>query len=231
MHYSLRQKVLLANKNLGKTKLVKLNWGNISQIDRSKNLIAIKPSGVNYNTLKINDIPVVDINGKIISGKLKPSTDLKTHLEIYKKIKDVNGICHTHSKYATIFCQSGKSIPCIGTTHADYFFGEIPITRYLSKNEVKYNYEENTGKIVVETYIKKKIKAKEVPAILVRGHAPFVLGSNAANALENSIVLEEVAEMYYKSFMLNKKIKFDKELINKHFKRKNGPKKYYGQQI
>ena len=158
MHYSLRQKVLIANKNLGKTNLVKLNWGNISEIDRSKNLIAIKPSGVPYNILKVNDIPVVNLNGKLVFGKLKPSTDVETHLEIYRSMKEVNGICHTHSKYATIFCQTGKAIPCIGTTHADYFFGEIPITRSLTKEEIKYNYEKNTGKIFVETYKKRGLK-------------------------------------------------------------------------
>ena len=229
MYYSLRQKVLIANKNLGKTNLVKLNWGNISQIDRSKNLIAIKPSGIPYGSLKVEDIPVVNLKGDLIIGKLKPSTDLKTHLEIYKNIKKATGICHTHSKYATIFCQAGKEIPCLGTTHADYFFGEIPITRSLKNNEIKNEYEENTGKVIVETYKRKKINAKEMPAILVRGHAPFVIGNNAENALENSVVLEEVAEMCYKSVMLNKKIKFDNKLLEKHFKRKHGPKKYYGQ--
>lgn len=229
MHHSLRQKVLIANKNLGKTDLVKLNWGNISQIDRTKNLIAIKPSGVPYNSLKINDIPVVNLKGDLIFGKLKPSTDLKTHLEIYKRIKKATGICHTHSKFATIFSQSGKSIPCLGTTHADYFFGEIPVTRSLRKNEIKNSYEENTGKVIVETYLKKKININDMPAILVKGHAPFVIGDNAENALEKSIVLEEVAEMCYRSLILNKEIKFDKHLLNKHFKRKHGPKKYYGQ--
>lgn len=229
MFNSLRQKVMVANKNLGNTNLVKLNWGNISQIDRSKNLIAIKPSGVDYNTLKIDDIPVVDINGKIVLGKLKPSTDLDTHLELYKNLKHINGICHTHSKYATIFCQAGKNIACAGTTHADYFFGDIPVTRSLTSNEIKKDYEKNTGKIIVETYNKNKIQPKNIPAILVRGHAPFVVGSNAENALENSIVLEEVAEMFFKTLQLNKKIKFNKSLLDKHFVRKNGPKKYYGQ--
>ena len=229
MYYSLRQKVLDANKNLGKSGLVKLNWGNISQIDRSKNIIAIKPSGVNYNLLKIDDIPVVDMMGRVISGRLKPSTDLDTHLEIYRNLKDISGVCHTHSKYATIFCQAGKKIICAGTTHADYFFGDIPVTRSLKKNEIKNNYEKNTGKVIIETYKKNKIKAKNIPAVLVKGHAPFVMGTDASNALENSIVLEEVSEIYFKSFQLNNKIKFDKTLFNKHFIRKNGPKKYYGQ--
>ena len=229
MHYSLRQKVLIANKNLGKTNLVKLNWGNISQIDRSKNLIAIKPSGIPYDSLKVEDIPVVNLKGDLIIGKLKPSTDLKTHLEIYKNMKEATGICHTHSKYATIFCQAGKEIPCLGTTHADYFFGKIPVTRPLKTNEIKNNYEENTGKVIIETYKRKKINAKDMPAVLVRSHAPFVIGNSAENALENSVVLEEVAEMCFKSLMLNKKIKFDNKLLEKHFKRKHGPKKYYGQ--
>lgn len=229
MYNSLRQKVLVANKNLGKSNLVKLNWGNISQIDRSKNLIAIKPSGVAYNSLKIDDIPVVNINGKIIFGKLKPSTDLDTHLELYKSFESINGICHTHSKYATIFCQSGKSIVCTGTTHADYFLGDIPITRSLNLKEIKKDYEKNTGKVIIETYRKNKIKPKNMPVMLVRGHAPFVTGNSAESALENSIVLEEVAEMYFKSLQLNNKIRFNKSLLLKHFIRKNGPNKYYGQ--
>ena len=229
MHYLLRKKVLAANKKLGQTNLVKLNWGNLSQIDRSKNLIAIKPSGVPYNLLKINDIPVVDISGKIIFGKLKPSSDLDTHLELYKNLKHVDGICHTHSKYATIFCQSGKSIPCVGTTHADYFFGNIPVTRSLTKNEIENNYVKNTGKVIIETYKKNKIKTEHIPAVLVRNHAPFVMGTSADNALENSIVLEEVAEMYFKSLQLNSKINFNSFLLKKHFFRKNGSKKYYGQ--
>jgi len=229
MHYLLRKKVLDANKKLGRTDLVKLNWGNISQIDRKLNLIAIKPSGVNYDEIKINDIPVVNLNGKKVFGKLNPSSDLDTHIEIYKNLNNVNGICHTHSKYATIFCQAGKAIKCVGTTHADYFLGDIPITRSLKKKEIKDDYVLNTGKVIVETYKRKKIRTKNIPAMLVKNHAPFVMGRNADNALENSIVLEEIAEMYFKSLQLNNNIKFEDTLITKHFNRKNGPKKYYGQ--
>lgn len=229
MHYLLRKKVLDANKKLGRTDLVKLNWGNISQIDRKLNLIAIKPSGVNYDEIKINDIPVVNLNGKKVFGKLNPSSDLDTHIEIYKNLNNVNGICHTHSKYATIFCQAGKAIKCVGTTHADYFLGDIPITRSLKKKEIKDDYVLNTGKVIVETYKRKKIRTKNLPAMLVKNHAPFVMGRNADNALENSIVLEEIAEMYFKSLQLNNNIKFEDTLITKHFNRKNGPKKYYGQ--
>ena len=229
MHYLLRKKVLDANKKLGRTGLVKLNWGNISQIDRKLNLIAIKPSGVNYDKIKINDIPVVNLNGNKVFGKLNPSSDLDTHIEIYKNLNNVNGICHTHSKYATIFCQAGKAIKCVGTTHADYFLGDIPITRSLKKKEIKDDYVLNTGKVIVETYKRKKIRTKNIPAMLVKNHAPFVMGKNAENALENSIVLEEIAEMYFKSLQLNNKIKFEDTLITKHFNRKNGPKKYYGQ--
>ena len=229
MHYLLRKKVLDANKKLGRTDLVKLNWGNISQIDRKLNLIAIKPSGVNYDEIKINDIPVVNLNGKKVFGKLNPSSDLNTHIEIYKNLNNVNGICHTHSKYATIFCQAGKAIKCAGTTHADYFLGDIPITRSLKKKEIKDDYVLNTGKVIVETYKRKKIRTENIPAMLVKNHAPFVMGRNADNALENSIVLEEIAEMYFKSLQLNNNIKFEDTLITKHFNRKNGPKKYYGQ--
>jgi len=229
MHYLLRKKVLDANKKLGRTDLVKLNWGNISQIDRKLNLIAIKPSGVNYDEIKINDIPVVNLNGKKVFGKLNPSSDLDTHIEIYKNLNNVNGICHTHSKYATIFCQAGKAIKCVGTTHADYFLGDIPITRSLKKKEIKDDYVLNTGKVIVETYKRKKIRTKNIPAMLVKNHAPFVMGRNADNALENSIVLEEIAEMYFKSLQLNNNIKFEDTLITKNFNRKNGPKKYYGQ--
>ena len=229
MYYQLRKNVLEANKKLGKTGLVKLNWGNISEYDRKNRVIAIKPSGVDYNKLKLENIPIVDINGKQIYGNLKPSSDLNTHIELYKNFYEINGICHTHSKYATIFCQSSKAIPCIGTTHADYFFGEIPVTRKLKKKEVEKQYVKNTGKIIIETIKKKKINIKKIPAILVNGHGPFAMGKNAKHSLEISIVLEEVAETTFKSFLINKNIKFKKFLMKEHFQRKNGPKKYYGQ--
>lgn len=225
----LRKKVLLANKELGKSKLTKLNWGNVSEIDRKRKAIAIKPSGVNYNKLQLKDIPVVSLNGKKIYGNLRPSSDLDTHLEIYKKFKNINGICHAHSKYATIFCQANKEIKCIGTTHADYFKGNIPLTRKLTKNEIKNSYVKNTGKAIVDTFSKRGINVNEIPAILVRGHAPFTMGINAEKAFENLIVLEEVAEMYFKTIALENKIKFDPYLLIKHFERKNGKKKYYGQ--
>ena len=171
------------------------------------------------------------MDGKKILGKLIPSSDLETHLEIYKKFKNINGICHAHSKYATIFCQANKEIKCIGTTHADYFKGNIPLTRRLDKNEIKNNYVKNTGKVIIEAFNKKKINVNEIPAILVRGHAPFTMGVSAKKAFENLIVLEEVAEMYFKSISLEKEITFDYYLLKKHFERKNGKKKYYGQKL
>lgn len=229
MYYHLRKNVLEANKKLGKTGLVKLNWGNISEIDRAKKVVAIKPSGVDYNKLRLKDIPVVDINGKVLYGKLKPSSDLKTHLEIYKNFQSISGICHTHSKYATIFCQSSKEIPCIGTTHADYFFGTIPVTRKLKKKEIENSYVKNTGRVIIETFRKKKIDVKKIPAILVKGHGPFTLGINAKNSLEISVVLEEVAETTFKSLLINNKIEFSKSLLKEHFFRKNGIKRSYGQ--
>lgn len=229
MFISLRKKVLKANKELGNSGLVKLNWGNISEIDRKNNVIAIKPSGVNYKKMSLKDIPVIKLNGLQIFGKLKPSTDLHTHLELYRNFKEINGICHTHSTYATIFSQAAKSIPCIGTTHADYFDGDIPITKILDNSKVRSNYVKNVGRSIVETIKFKKINILNMPAILVANHGPFVFSKNAAKALEIAIVLEEVANMCYKSFQLKKKIVFKKSLLNQHFQRKNGAKKYYGQ--
>ena len=158
MFISLRKKVLKANKELGNSGLVKLNWGNISEIDRKNNVIAIKPSGVNYKKMSLKDIPVIKLNGLQIFCKLKPSTDLHTHLELYRNFKEINGICHTHSTYATIFSQAAKSIPCIGTTHADYFDGDIPITKILDNSNVRSNYVKNVGRSIVET-----IKIKKIP--------------------------------------------------------------------
>ncbi len=231
MYNNLRKKVLEANKSLGTSGLVKFTWGNVSEIDKKNNIIAIKPSGVKYNELKLPDIVVVDLKSKKIYGDLKPSVDLITHIELYKNFPEIGGICHTHSKYATIYCQAQKSIECVGTTHADHFFGSIPITRRLKISELKNNkaYVKNTGKIILETFRKKKISYLNVPGVLVANHAPFTWGEDSFQALKNSIILEEVAEMEFKSFMLNKKIDFSKQLLKMHYKRKFGPKKTYGQ--
>ena len=231
MILSLKKKVLIANKQLGETGLVKLTWGNISEIDRKSGLIAIKPSGINYKDLKLNDIVISNLEGVTIKSKLKPSTDLLTHIQLYKLFPKINGICHTHSKYATIFCQSEKSIKCIGTTHADHFCGNIPVTRKLKKTEIKNNtdYVINTGKIIFDKFKKSKINYLKTPGALVANHAPFTWGKDAFDALNNSIVLEEVAEMEFKSHILKKNINIEKKLLNLHFKRKHGSKKTYGQ--
>ena len=227
----LKKNVLHANKVLGMSGLVKLTWGNISEIDRKSGLIAIKPSGVDYNKLKLDDIVITNLDGKSFSSKLRPSSDLLTHIEIYKSFPKIGGICHTHSKYATIFCQAQKSIRCIGTTHADHFLGNIPITRRLKNREINNNqdYVINTGKIILEKFKNSRIDYQKIPGILVANHAPFTWGKNAIDALQNSIVLEEVAEMEFKSYILKKNINIDKKLLNLHFKRKHGSKKAYGQ--
>tara|TARA_B100000767_G_scaffold76536_1_gene73160 strand:+ start:779 stop:1477 length:699 start_codon:yes stop_codon:yes gene_type:complete len=227
----LKKNVLRANKELGKSGLVKLTWGNISEIDRKSGLIAIKPSGVDYKKLKLDDIVITNLDGEKISSKLKPSSDLLTHVEIYKSFPKIGGICHTHSKYATIFCQAQKSINCIGTTHADHFLGKIPVTRRLKNQEINNNqdYVINTGKIILEKFKNSKIDYQKTPAILVANHAPFTWGKNAIDALQNSIVLEEVAEMEFKSYILRKNINIEKKLLKLHFKRKSGPNKSYGQ--
>lgn len=224
----LKQKVLLANKDLVKYNLVTLTWGNVSGIDRKKNLVVIKPSGVDYNKLKINDMVVVDLNGKIVEGKLRPSSDTPTHIELYKNFKTIGGITHSHSMYATIFAQACKEIPCYGTTHADHFYGVIPVTRFLTKKEVEDGYELNTGKIMVERF--KDLNPVATPGVLLAGHAPFTWGSSPAESVRNNLILERVAEMAFSTLQLNPDLKqLPKHIVNKHYLRKHGPNAYYGQ--
>jgi L-ribulose-5-phosphate 4-epimerase len=223
----LKKRVLQANLDLVKNNLVIITWGNVSEIDKETGLVAIKPSGVPYDTLKESDIVIVDLNGKIIEGDLNPSSDLDTHLEIYRNYKNVLGICHTHSKWATIFSQANQSIKSLGTTHADYFHGNIPITRLLTESEVKNNYELNTGKVIVETIGGNDFL--EVPAILCAGHGPFTVGTSAAKSVENSLVLERVAEMAYYTLSINNKVVFPNYILDQHYYRKHGKNAYYGQ--
>src|SRR3990172_4707388 len=187
----LKTQVLKANLDLVKYGLVTLTWGNVSGIDRKKNLIVIKPSGVDYERMTAKDMVVVDLNNSVVEGELKPSSDTLTHIELYKSFKNIGGISHTHSEYATIFAQACKEIPCFGTTHADAFYGNVPVTRFLTKKEVEQNYELNTGKAIVERF--KKLDPAAVPGVLVAGHAPFVWGNNAGDAVKNSLILESVA--------------------------------------
>ena len=224
----LKEKVLKANQDLVKYNLVTLTWGNVSGIDRKKGLIAIKPSGVNYDKLKIHDIVIVNMEGKVVEGELNPSSDTATHIELYKAFTSIGGITHSHSEYATIFAQALKEIPCFGTTHADNFNGIIPVTRFLTKDEVVSNYELNTGKIIIERF--KDLDYSSIPAVLVAGHAPFTWGKDPEDSVKNNLVLERVAKMAL--YALNIKPDLNSlpdYILNKHHTRKHGKDAYYGQ--
>lgn len=224
----LKKEVLKANLDLVKLGLVTLTWGNVSGIDRSKGLIVIKPSGVEYNKLTTKNMVVVDLNGKVVEGKKRPSSDTPTHIELYKAFPEIGGITHTHSKYATIFAQACREIPCLGTTHADHFYGSIPVTRFLTEEEVNSDYELNTGEVIVERF--EKINPVSMPGVLVAGHAPFSFGKNASESVRNGLILERVAEMALGTLQLNPDIKeLPKYISEKHYKRKHGPDAYYGQ--
>ena len=224
----LKQKVLKANLDLVKYGLVTLTWGNVSGINRKKGLVVIKPSGVDYNKMKSEDMVVIDLTGKVVEGKLKPSSDTPTHIELYKSFKNIGGISHTHSEFATIFAQACKEIQCLGTTHADNFNGTVPLTRFLTEEEVKDNYELNTGKIIVERF--KNLDADTLPGVLVSGHAPFTWGKNPDDAVKNSLVLERVAKMAYISLQINPDLSSLPEyILEKHHLRKHGKNAYYGQ--
>ena len=229
MYEQLKNDVYKANLLLPKYNLVKFTWGNVSQVDREKSVIAIKPSGVEYEDLTANDIVIVDLKtGKIIDGKLKPSSDTDTHLELYRNFDDIGGIVHTHSQWATIFSQLGREIPALGTTHADYFYGNIPVTRPMTKIEIDTHYEENTGKLIVETF--EKLSHKNIPSVLVDRHGPFSWGNNAFNAVHNAVVLEEIAFMAWHCLSSNNNLQvMHSELLDKHYLRKHGQKAYYGQ--
>ena len=230
---TLKQSVLKANLDLVKHGLVVLTWGNVSEIDRENNLVAIKPSGVDYDKLTVDDIVIVDLNGKVIEGDKRPSSDTPTHIELYKAFKNIGGITHTHSKYATMFAQACKEIPCLGTTHADHFYGSIPLTRFLTKQEVDTAYELNTGKIIVERF--EKLNPVATPGVLVAGHAPFAFGKSADDSVRNALILERVAEMALGTFLISNGINFLSQnslpdyISEKHYQRKHGPDAYYGQ--
>lgn len=226
----LKEEVLKANLELPKRGLITYTWGNVSGIDRDKNLVVIKPSGVEYDNMTIHDLVVIDLEGNVVEGKLKPSSDTPTHLELYKKFPDIGGVVHTHSTWATIWAQAGKSIPAYGTTHADYFYGDIPCTRKMRKDEIEGEYELETGKVIVETFKSLGINENQMPAILVNSHGPFAWGKNATECVHNAVVLEELAKMAYNTENLNRDVtKMQKELLNKHFLRKHGENSYYGQ--
>jgi len=225
---NLKQEVLQANLDLVKLGLVVLTWGNVSGIDRSQNLVVIKPSGVDYDKLTIKDLVTVDLSGKVVEGDKRPSSDTPIHIEIYKAFKEIGGITHTHSNFATMFAQACKEIPCLGTTHADHFYGPIPLTRFLTTEEVEDAYELNTGKIIIERF--KELNPVSTPGVLVAGHAPFAFGKNASDSVRNALILERVAEMALGTFQINSSCpKLPDYISEKHYQRKHGPDAYYGQ--
>lgn len=225
----LKQKVYEANMLLPHYHLVTFTWGNASAVDREQGLVVIKPSGVEYNQMKPEDMVVVDLNGNIIEGDLRPSSDTATHLELYRCFPDIGGVVHTHSRWATVWAQAGRGIPPYGTTHGDYFAQEIPCTREMTEEEIKTEYELNTGKVIAETF--KDKKAGYIPAVLVKNHGPFCWGKDAAEAVHNAVVLEEIAMMavYTEQLSQNQASVMPQALLNKHFFRKHGPDAYYGQ--
>jgi L-ribulose-5-phosphate 4-epimerase len=223
----LKQKVFEANLALVKHGLVIFTWGNVSAVDREKELVVIKPSGVSYDKMKPKDMVVLNLYGQVVEGSLKPSSDAATHLVLYRQFKNIGGVVHTHSSWATSWAQAGRGIPAIGTTHADYFYGEIPCTRKMTMEEIENEYELNTGKVIVERF--QNLDPDQIPGVLVNNHGPFSWGKDAENAVHNAVVMEEVAKMTFRSLMLNPKTEMDRFLLDKHFLRKHGKNAYYGQ--
>lgn len=226
----LKKEVYEANMELPKKGLVVFTWGNVSGIDREKGLVVIKPSGVEYDELTAEQMVIVDLEGRVVEGKLKPSSDTATHLALYKAFIEVGGIVHTHSQWATSFAQAGRSILPYGTTHADYFYGPIPCTRPMKKEEITIAYEQETGNVIVETFEGKN--PMEVPAVLVHEHGPFTWGKDAEEAVYHSVVLEEIAKMAVTTMQLkgsNENTPMQQMLLDKHFLRKHGAGAYYGQ--
>jgi L-ribulose-5-phosphate 4-epimerase len=222
----LKQRVLEANLLLPKYGLVTFTWGNVSEYDRETGLIAIKPSGVEYEAMTLEDIVVLDLDGNVIEGRLKPSSDAPTHLELYRSFDGIGGVVHTHSRFATVFAQAKRCIPALGTTHGDYFYGSIPCTRDMTVEEIKGDYELETGRVIVECCP----SFKTVPAVLAANHAPFVWGKDAHEAVHNSVVLEELAAMAWHTLVLSPNISdMSRELLDKHYLRKHGANAYYGQ--
>ena len=226
----LKKKVYEANMDLPKYGLVKFTWGNVSEIDREKGLFVIKPSGVPYEKLTYEDMVVIDLDGNVVEGKYKPSSDTPTHVELYKAFPKIGGIVHTHSTYATSFAQAGENIPCYGTTHADSIYGDIPCSRNLTDDEINGEYEKNTGFVIIETFKDKDYIA--TPAVLCRNHGSFAWGENSEKAVYNAVVLEEVAKMAILSKIINPNIKeAPKNIQDKHYNRKHGKNAYYGNDI
>ena len=226
----IKKRVCEANIKLTSSRLVIMTWGNVSEIDRESGLVVITHSGIPYDQMTPNDMVVIDLqNGKVVEGIYKPSTDAPTHLELYKYFPEIRSITHTHSVNAVAFAQAGIDIPVLGTTHSDYFYGPVPCTRELTKNEVEKDYETNTGKVIIEEIKRRRYQIMSVPSILVKSHGAFSWGRDANESVDNSIVLEKIAEMSIKTLFLNKKAKTQSYIIEKHYKRKHGSDAYYGQ--
>lgn len=212
--------------------MVFYTWGNVSGISEDRKYMVIKPSGIDYEKMSADDMVVVDIaSGKKVEGKWNPSSDTKTHLELYKKYSSIKGVVHTHSMNAVAFAQAGMDITALGTTHADYFYGNIPCARELTKSEVEKDYEINTGKVIIETIENRKINPMAIPGIVVKNHGPFTWGESPDNAVRNAVILERIAEMNLKTLLLNQNAEMKQYILDKHYMRKHGPNAYYGQKF
>jgi L-ribulose-5-phosphate 4-epimerase len=226
----LKEQVLIANQMIASAGLARLTWGNVSGWSAEHALMVIKPSGVPYHELRDDDLVVVDLEGAVVAGRLRPSSDTPTHLELYRAFPGLGGICHTHSPYATAWSQAGRALPCYGTTHADHFYGAVPLCRALTPEEVLHNYEKNTGLAIVEHFRQRGITPLSVPAVLQHYHAPFTWGADPLKSVENAIALEMCAEMALSMLALNPNTEpLPQHLLDKHFLRKHGPGAYYGQ--
>ena len=223
----LKNKVYRANLQLKENALVTLTWGNVSEIDRESGLVVIKPSGMPDDAMTPDDMVIVDLNGNIVEGKRRPSSDLPTHLELYRQFGNIGGITHTHSRWATVFAQAGRTIPMLGTTHADTFYGDIPCTRKLTADEISGEYERETGRVICEAFAGKN--PMDIPGVLVYSHGPLTWGKSAEGSVENAVVLEETAMIAWHTLKLNPTVEFQKELADKHYFRKHGANAYYGQ--
>ena len=224
----LKELVCAANLLLPKYDLVTFTWGNVSGIDRKSGLMVIKPSGVSYSGMRPEDMVVTDLEGKVVEGKWKPSSDTATHIELYKAFPDCGGVVHTHSRWATTFAQAGRGIPAMGTTHADYFYGEIPCTRPMTEEEIRGEYEKETGKVIVETFA--GLDPAAVPGVLVNSHGPFAWGTDPMNAVHNAVVMEEIAFMDWHAMVLDpSRGPMQQALLDRHYLRKHGKNAYYGQ--
>ncbi|MGQ9673655.1 MAG: L-ribulose-5-phosphate 4-epimerase AraD [Candidatus Aminicenantales bacterium] len=228
MRNDLKEIVWRANLELVRLNLVTLTWGNVSGLDRKEGLVAIKPSGLAYEEMKVSDIVLVDLEGRRVEGRLNPSSDTPTHLELYKAFTGIESVAHTHSEHATMFAQAAREIPCLGTTHADVFHGPVPVTRFMTRSEVRRDYERNTGRVIAERF--EGLDPLKVPAVLVAGHGAFTWGKTPAEAVEISLALEKIARLALGTLLLHpRRLGLPRYLLGKHHERKHGPEAYYGQ--